>query len=43
LQESDLAEKDLDQLAKILNAAIKINAEYEDFLKMAGLERANYF
>jgi ABC-type uncharacterized transport system ATPase subunit len=41
LDESRLAEKELDKLTEILNDAKEINVEYEKFLKMIGLERIN--
>jgi hypothetical protein len=41
LTESNLAEMDMDRLTEVLKDAKKLNIEYEGFLKMIGLMRAD--
>jgi hypothetical protein len=41
LHEPGIAEMDMDRLTEVLKDAKKLNFEYENFLKMVGLERIN--
>jgi hypothetical protein len=41
LDEANLAKLGIDQLSNVLKDAIKINDEYEKFLKMIGLSRVD--
>jgi hypothetical protein len=41
LDEDNLAKMEIDQLSEVLKDAIKINNEYEKFLRMVGITRTN--
>jgi hypothetical protein len=41
LDEVNLAKMEINQLSNVLQDAIKINIEYEKFLKMVGVSRVN--